>query len=505
MCGIIGVLKKQSTGKKSTQVAEAIHEIFEDQAGRGTLGFGIAKIGNDKTITTKRSTQLISALLNLRFDCIGAKGILMHHRQPTSSPNKISQTHPIFIKNPLLNHNYLVVHNGVLHNEKERKEEHEKLGFAYTTQLKEKEKGFPNDFNDSESIAIDFVMAIEGLEKTIKSRGSAALVAIQMDKTTSKAIKIHLWRGTNPLNFLETEEAFFFSSMGPGEPLLSETLLSIDLETNETLEVKLEQDTYQSTYVPSHSTPQYTKPESTIGYRTEPAKSTVLNQTTKTHMELMEEELDEEEKWRNEQGEVNWDKVLENSKAELVLDDLDDNGETQQTALNKVEELFIALESAEEIWTLEAKKELQKTLSAVAKLFLTKYDRGLQTVTEALKVYQMTKDDKQEKIDTEYHTSEWHWSKKLCSFYGKNEEDQYIDMQGVLLTNEEIKVIEKEEKEKETEILHFSHGLQRFYRRDEDGILRDVGGDQYDEESVRIIEEEEAYDEEYAHSIRGGS
>ncbi len=507
MCGIIGILRKKETKKGNTQVAEAVQEIFEDQASRGTQGFGITKIENKGTILTKRKTQLLSALLDLRLDCGGAKGIVMHHRQPTSSPNKLSQTHPIFVSNPLLQNDYLVVHNGVMQNEDERKVEHEKLGFKYTTQLAGKEKGFPNDFNDSEAIAIDFAMAIEELEQIIMSRGSAALIAIQLDKNTGKALKIHLWRGTNPLNYLETEEAFFFSSTGPGEALRTETLLTIDIETNTTLEKELKQATYTytPTYVPTYTIPSHghSRPESTIGFKThEDSRSHHAPQETasktKTHAELMEEEVAAEEEKARLAGEIDWDSILENKKVEPLLEDLEDDGETLQSVTNKVEELFISLESAEEIWTLEAKKELQKTLSYIAKLFLNKYEKGLQTVTEILKVHELTKDNPPD--PEEYDNTEWQWSKSIQKFYGKDENGNYIDQTGDTLTNLEYQKVIDEEKEEEAHPV-FSHALQRFYTRDLEGNLRTMNGELYDEDSVRIIEEEEAYDEEYAQSL----
>jgi len=45
--------------------------------------------------------------------------IIAHHRYPTSTKNLINQTHPIQVSNELLEHDYLVIHNGVITNDAE--------------------------------------------------------------------------------------------------------------------------------------------------------------------------------------------------------------------------------------------------------------------------------------------------------------------------------------------------------------------------------------------------
>src|SRR3989304_431242 len=107
MCGILAAFNYK---EKKENVNEWIINQFQDQISRGRDGLGITFIDEKLNIKTERATEITKALLDLRFN--ESKMIIMHHRTPTSSRNRISQTHPISIKNKNLKHNYLIFHNG---------------------------------------------------------------------------------------------------------------------------------------------------------------------------------------------------------------------------------------------------------------------------------------------------------------------------------------------------------------------------------------------------------
>ena len=178
----------------------------------------------------------------------------------------------MFISGEVLEHDYLVIHNGVIANSDERMKEHVKLGFTYRT-LVEGETGtsgykWADKFNDSEAIAIDFALAVEGLEEKVMSRGSAAILALQLDKKTGLVERILAWRSTNPINIFETSSSLTLSSEGPGEALSHDTLHAWDYGTFEKQEAALLQDSY--TLVPISKPPvsyTYNSGEQTIdGY-----------------------------------------------------------------------------------------------------------------------------------------------------------------------------------------------------------------------------------------------
>ena len=128
MCGVIGMFKKNENVNM-----DVIYQM-EDQISRGQEGFGIIFIQDDGSYKVERATEINKALLDLYRDSNQCKMIIAHHRTPTSSENKIKQTHPILVDNLKLKHKYLIIHNGVIHNTDERKLEHEKNGFMYTTE-----------------------------------------------------------------------------------------------------------------------------------------------------------------------------------------------------------------------------------------------------------------------------------------------------------------------------------------------------------------------------------
>lgn len=227
MCGIIGVFNH---GKHAQNANDDVLDILQDQISRGREGFGISFIDEKFYVDTKRATIETKTILDLYMN--KAKMIVMHHRMPTSSENKISQTHPILVDNGSLTHKYLVVHNGVIRNCKAlRKKHEEELGFVYTTpRIRHWYNSDEEEFNDSESLAVELAMYIEGQTKELNSEGSAAFIVIQMDKQ-DKAKKIFFGRNDeSPLRLSESKNKICLSSEGAGENIAPFFLYNFDID-----------------------------------------------------------------------------------------------------------------------------------------------------------------------------------------------------------------------------------------------------------------------------------
>ena len=187
MCGILGAINFDENKAKAAN--NDILNMFQDQRTRGTEGFGIVMIQANGDYAIKRSTNEIKAVVDLYME--EAAMIFMHHRAPTSTENKINQTHPILVDNKLLEFKYLVIHNGIIHNDNRIKLEHEKEGFVYTTECME---GTVKKFNDSETLAIEVAKFIENKTKEIAATGSASFIALQIVKETNKVDKVFFGR-----------------------------------------------------------------------------------------------------------------------------------------------------------------------------------------------------------------------------------------------------------------------------------------------------------------------
>lgn len=229
MCGIIGAFNKDGESVNSWIVDQ-----FEEQHSRGKEGFGIVNIKENKEIEVLRSTEPAKFMFDLHKE--EHSMMLVHHRMPTSSPNYLGQTHPILVDNGSLNHKYLVVHNGVINNSDELKDHHEKeLGFIYSTAIEVKSTygvSWQEKYNDSESLAIEVARFIEDQSEEVGALGSAAFIAIQIDKETNKAIQVFFGRNmSNPLHMSFTRGKLRLSSEGEGENIKEDTLYSWDFES----------------------------------------------------------------------------------------------------------------------------------------------------------------------------------------------------------------------------------------------------------------------------------
>ncbi len=235
MCGI--VLVKNNNGRKACRT---VFKRYEQQSKRGTQGYGAVTVSNGIVQKVYRSRD-VNGIRDIYQD--PAETILFHHRTPTSTPNYIECTHPIFVSNDKLDSDYLVVHNGVISNSHVLRLEFEKMGFIYNTVIQEmyvaKASGeqYVTDvekFNDSESFAIDLALAIEGNLDSLKSRGSIAFVALQVNKETNKVVQIFFGRNNaNPLKMDTRNDSFILASEGYGEDVKPHKLYSYDMGNGE--------------------------------------------------------------------------------------------------------------------------------------------------------------------------------------------------------------------------------------------------------------------------------
>lgn len=212
MCGLIGYISKT----KSNDAGRHVVTQFQDQMSRGKEGFGVVDIMKEK-INIERATEPIKALMDARLS--EASVMIFHHRYPTSTVNKIKQTHPFLISHDELSHDFCVMHNGVIKNAKDLFKEHtEELGYTYSTLIAGKtythtQYSLSDDFNDSESLAIEIARYFNGNIKEIGAIGDTAFFAIRLDKETGKPIEL-LWGRDNgrPLEVLESEHGILIAS-----------------------------------------------------------------------------------------------------------------------------------------------------------------------------------------------------------------------------------------------------------------------------------------------------
>ena len=122
MCGLIAAFN--TSNKKVNNI---IINQYQDQYSRGVQGYGIIRISDTQKVEIDRACEATKFLLDLYMK--DSNMIIAHHRHPTSTDNKMDQTHPMIISNKMLKKDYYIIHNGIVSNDKELKKKHEELGF----------------------------------------------------------------------------------------------------------------------------------------------------------------------------------------------------------------------------------------------------------------------------------------------------------------------------------------------------------------------------------------
>lgn len=210
MCGIIAYI-----GKSPTVAKQKIINQYQEQHHRGKEGFGLIAI-NNKGITIERATEPFKMMFDLQKSTTPA--LFFHHRLPTSTPNKMRQTHPITVNHDELTKTWHIMHNGCIGNADELFTKHtEKLGYLYTTLRqniipKVGYKTLNEDFNDSEAIAIELARFFEGKDTLIDTHSSCAFVAVSIDKKTKKMVAYWGRNNGNPLSYDTDDDGIIIAS-----------------------------------------------------------------------------------------------------------------------------------------------------------------------------------------------------------------------------------------------------------------------------------------------------
>lgn len=215
MCGI--VYSKSLIGRP---VNKTIMKKYQDQRHRGTDGFGFYSPETNRLTHHPKEGRIMKLLRRNKK----ATEVLFHHRMPTSTINVRNACHPFSTKE-YFKYNYVVVHNGVLYNERSLKAEHERRGIDYVS---EQEDG---SFNDSEALAYDIARYLEGEVPNLKAQGSIAFIAIKREHN-GKPLATYFGRNTgNPLIMQHDEESLTLSSEGSGTVIDPDTLYCFNHET----------------------------------------------------------------------------------------------------------------------------------------------------------------------------------------------------------------------------------------------------------------------------------
>jgi hypothetical protein len=124
----------------------------------------------------------------------------------------------------------------MISNDDELKKKHEELGFSYTTKCIEfVSKYYKNDpktkWNDSEAIAIELALFIEGKIKYIRTDNAAAFIVLQVNKKTNIAKRCFFGRNgfSSALNISKTKGILLISSEGKGEEVKENKLFSFNV------------------------------------------------------------------------------------------------------------------------------------------------------------------------------------------------------------------------------------------------------------------------------------
>lgn len=227
MCGIA-----MGFSKKGKRISKSIMKRYLAQKHRGSQGFGYVafyKDGKGGKISVGRSTEepeIRTQIMNEHSSMI-----MFHHRFPTSTPNVVEATHPIYVSHDELDFDYFVVHNGVIRNATELRTKHENLKYVYSTVIESevvthhtsKKTGAKyftggtktEKFNDSEALAIEVARVLDGMTSVIDAVGTIAIIAWKINKETGKLVSISYGHNSgNPLTISDTSDSFFLTSMG---------------------------------------------------------------------------------------------------------------------------------------------------------------------------------------------------------------------------------------------------------------------------------------------------
>jgi predicted glutamine amidotransferase len=276
MCGLIYVKRKDKR-----PAYKSVLKRYRAQKGRGTEGYGYVAVENDKVIRYKRADNEKEIIDHLVKET--ASEILFHHRSPTGSPNVEELAHPIQVENAMLEHQYYVAHNGVIRNDSKLKGEHEALGFQYNTEIV---RGFTAAYsgknystgiswNDSEAIAIETALALDGKQNKINAKGAAAVIGLKT-KNGHVVDRFFYRNNLNPLKYHEDRVMIALTSAGKGN--FVKTIYVQRLKPGGGFD-----DYGNKIFTPSGYENQYTKDDGSVKRWDEDAKAWVYENDDGTH------------------------------------------------------------------------------------------------------------------------------------------------------------------------------------------------------------------------------
>lgn len=233
MCGIAYV--KRFDGKSADGM---VLKRYHKQKTRGQQGFGYVAIEQGRIVQWLRSETEKDITTGLKGKV--ANEVMFHHRFPTSTENYAHCAHPIKVAHASLNHDYYVIHNGMVWDDATLKAKHEKLGYIYTTEVFEQtvspegtvltQKSL--EWNDSEALAIELAMDLDSEAKGVSVKGSIAFVALQVAKNSKQVLKTYFGRNDGSPLVMQFIDGQYVSvtSEGTGKELAENVLYSIGLD-----------------------------------------------------------------------------------------------------------------------------------------------------------------------------------------------------------------------------------------------------------------------------------
>lgn len=192
-----------------------ILEQFDKQRNRGTQGFGLFDGQELHIVRASKEKKILKWLV--KYD---SNLIMFHHRFPTSTINVKRAAHPISTKKYFGDTQYIMVHNGVLHNSDELFVKHQELGIEYSTMLDDL------TYNDSESLLWDFALYKEGQQEKMNAKGDMACIVVKLFR--GKLKEMYFFRNSRPLNLFKNKKTIELSSEGRGTPIVTERLYRWD-------------------------------------------------------------------------------------------------------------------------------------------------------------------------------------------------------------------------------------------------------------------------------------
>lgn len=377
MCGIIGAINLKKDTKLT--VNDWCINTFEDQHKRGMQGFGIAGLTPENKIKVLRATEPTKFMYDIHN--FQSRMLLVHHRIPTSTENKLSQTHPIAVFNKNLLFKYLVIHNGIISNDDDLFKIHKEEGFDYTTYYKKQSAlNYTSDeFNDSESLAIELAIIIDGLKKNkenlqLRTQGGAAFIVMQL---SNEMMPLNLYWGKNsynPLHIAVSQTSIRMASESKGEMIKDNVLYSQSL-TEEMVNIK-----ELALIIP------------------ERAKSTTIGFNYPIPIKTTNAKKEVEKNWEEEES---WEKYQSRQDTKMPAEDEDDTYEPTETEIeemindtvdeaqtlveNIVQETILAFLDEEEVWkfdTEEAADRIRQILLSVQEQIQNLQIKEVQTQAE---------------------------------------------------------------------------------------------------------------------------